>query len=179
MKFGIRDTVLMLAILALPVASYVAVFRPQNAEIDRALGEIKHKREMLDRLRAETARSDDLERANNEILSRITELESRLPSDKEVDSIIRQVSDLAVSAGMESPALASEKPVSAAMYKEQPLAMTSFGDFQGLYQFLQALERLPRITRIPDMVIKRARGQDGRIQTDFTLSIYFQDSKGS
>lgn len=179
MRFGIREIIMMLMILAVPVVSYLAVFKPQNAEIDKARAEIEHKRELLDRLRGETARTSDLERANAEILARINEIESRLPSGKEVDSIIRQVSDLAVSAGMESPALDSEKPVTAAMYKEQPLKMESTGGFAGLYQFLQAVERMPRITRLPDMEIKRARGADGLINTEFTLSIYFQDSEPS
>ena len=36
MRFGIREIIMMLMILAVPVVSYLAVFKPQNAETDTA-----------------------------------------------------------------------------------------------------------------------------------------------
>lgn len=174
MKFGLRELVLLAVLLAVPVASYFFVFQPQNASIHRAQSEIDHKEQLLDQLRLETARSDDLRRANEEIQTRIADIEARLPSNKEVDRIVRQVSEVAIRAGLEPPAMKNAKPVEAAMYWEQPLEMTSRGDFKGFYRFLIELERLPRITRIPDMQLKRRPGENGRMDIEFTLSIYFQ-----
>jgi hypothetical protein len=39
------------------------------------------------------------------------------------------------------------------------------------------VEQLPRITRVPDMKLKRADDADGSTKTVFTLSIYFQESR--
>ncbi|MEL7473922.1 MAG: type 4a pilus biogenesis protein PilO, partial [Planctomycetota bacterium] len=59
--------------------------------------------------------------------------------------------------------------------REQPLEIETSGEFEGFYQFLQSLERLPRVTRVPNMELKRDSRNDGELDVKFTLSIYFQD----
>ncbi len=179
MRFSTRELILFLAVLLVPIVSYFVIFKPQSANIDRAKAEIDHKRDMLNSLRRETARNEDLKDANQTIEERIDEMEALLPSDKEMDTVLRQVSSLAVDSGLSPPTLKSSKPVAAARFREQPLEMSTTGSFEGFYEFLLALERLPRITRIVDMVIKDS-GRDGvEIEAEFTLSIYFQTGEGS
>lgn len=177
MRFGIRELVLLAILVALPAASYMLVFQPQNAEISRARSEIDHKRQMLEQLQRETARNRDLQRANEEMEERVAEIEARLPSDREVDRIVRKVSDLAAGSGLEAPSLTSGRPLAAALYMEQPLEMRTVGDFDGFYEFLLRLEQLPRITRISDLKLRRDSQRDGQMNVDFTLSIYFQDEE--
>ncbi|MEQ8770124.1 MAG: type 4a pilus biogenesis protein PilO [Phycisphaerales bacterium] len=175
MRFGVRELVMFLAVLLLPVGAYFVAFRPQNVQIEKDREELAHRRELLAKLRAETARNDDLERANAEIAGQIEKIESRLPTSKGVDQIVRQVSSLAVEAGLAPPSLKSMKPVAAARYREQPLELTTNGTFEGYYTFLQSLERLPRITRIVDLKMEEAK--DGGIEFAFTLSIYFREDE--
>jgi type IV pilus assembly protein PilO len=173
MRIGLREVFLLAVLLALPLLSWWLVFRPQNAEITQAKREIEHKRLMLQKLQETTSRNQDLQRANEEIRRNIDAIEARLPSSKEVDQVVRQVSDLAVQSGLEPPAIESDKPVTAAMYMEQPLKMKINGNFNGFYEFLNRLQQLPRITRIPDMKIVRSTEKDGHMKAEFTLSIYF------
>ena len=173
MRIGLRETFLLAVLLALPLLSWWLVFRPQNIEIAQAKDEIEHKRQMLQKLQETTARNQDLQRANDEIRKNIEAIEARLPSSKEVDQVVRQVSDLCVQSGLESPSIESDKPVAAAMYMEQPLKMKISGNFNGFYDFLIKLQQLPRITRIPDMKILRSPDKDGHMKAEFTLSIYF------
>jgi Tfp pilus assembly protein PilO len=162
MNFGLREVIIFLVVLAMPVGAYFAIFKPQNEKIEDKKAQIIHKEQMLTLLREETSRNEDLQRANEEIAERIEEIESRLPTGKEVDQIVRQVSS----------------PIAAARYFEQPLEMTTKGSFKGYYEFLASLERMPRITRIVDMKVVRAR-EDAEIEVDFTLSIYFRADEGS
>jgi Tfp pilus assembly protein PilO len=175
MRFGLRELIMLLVLVAVPVSSYWLVFRPQNHQITLARGEVQHKQSLLEQLRQETARNADLERANAEMKANIAVIEARLPSNKEVDSIVRQVTDLAVQCGLDAPAIKSGKPVKAALYMEQPLEMKTSGDFNGFYQFMTKLEQLPRITRVPDMKLSRSDKTNGVMTAEFTLSIYFQD----
>lgn len=175
MKFGLREIFLLLVLLAMPVSSYWLVFRPQNAEITRVKQEIEHKKSLLEKLKEQTSRANDLQRLNGEYKTRIDEIEARLPTNKEVDGIVRQVSDLAVEAGLEPPSMKSLKPVKAALYMEQPLEIELRGDFVGFHQFLVKLEQLPRITRVPDIRLERDDKENGHMKAAFTLSIYFQD----
>jgi Tfp pilus assembly protein PilO len=177
MKLGSKEFALLLLLVAVPVSSWWLVFRPQNNQIMLAKQDLLHKQDMLAKLREETARNEDLARVNEQLKVNIAAIEERLPTNKEVDSIVRQVSDLAVQCGLESPQLKSAKPVKAALYMEQPLELETTGDFKGFYQFMLRLEQLQRITRVPDMKLKRHDKENGRLQANFTLSIYFQDEK--
>lgn len=178
MRFGFREFLLLMILMAVPVSSWWLVFRPQNREIGLARQEIGHKRAMLTKLREETARSVDLQKANERMREGISDIEARLPNNKEIDSVVRQVSNIAVESGLGAPALKSEKPLSAALYWEQPLQIKMTGDFKGFYDFLLRLEQMPRITRVPDLKLLRSDKEDGHLVSEFTLSIYFQDDAG-
>jgi Tfp pilus assembly protein PilO len=180
MKFGLRELLLILILLGVPVASFFLVFRPQNADITAARSEIAHKKSVLDKLREETSRSADLQKTNLEIADRIQKIESRLPSKKEVEAVVRQVSDLAVAAGLDPPQMKTLKSIKAATYMEQPLELSTEGEFGGFYEFVLKLEQLTRITRMTDLKLaksasKNPEDEQGKMQATFTLSIYFQD----
>ncbi len=174
MQFGIREIVLFLTVLLLPIVSYLVVFRPQSANITNAQAEIAHKQETLQKLRLETARNKDLQLINQQINTRIYTMESMLPSDKEVDQIVRKVSALAIESGLTSPTLKSSKPLAAAQFREQPLEMSIEGTWAGFYQFLLKIEQMPRITRIIDLKVEDTSSDETEIKASFTLSIFFR-----
>lgn len=177
MRFGVREIVLLVALMALPLSSYWLVFAPQNRDIAAAKAELDEKRILLDKLAAATQHNESIEAANQEIIEAIGSIESRLPSDKEIAGVVRQVSDLAVRAGLEQPAMTAGDPSPApggGGYLQQPINLALEGDFVGFYKFLLELEKLPRITRVPSMDIKRSRKTDGHMEADMTLTIYFE-----
>ena len=94
MKFGIREIVFVIVLLAMPISSYWFVFRPQNDEIEAARKEISHKEATLNQLAIATAQIDNLQRENEELQAAIANAESRLPNTKEVEVILEQVADL-------------------------------------------------------------------------------------
>lgn len=177
MRTGFQGLAIVGIVIGMPVASYFLVFKPQNREIDRARSDLQHKDALLIKLREETARNADLARANEDIQRSVKMIEARLPSTKEVDAVIRQVSDLALAAGLKAPSVKSARPVPAALYMEQPLEMEVAGDFVGFFSFLAAVEKLPRIMRIHDLQITGLLKDDAELAAKFTLSIYFQDEK--
>ncbi|MCC6429116.1 MAG: type 4a pilus biogenesis protein PilO [Phycisphaerales bacterium] len=176
MRMGAREGLIGIVLLAVPLSSWWMVFRPQNLAIEAAKRDVAHKRDLLEKLKQYTSKNQDLVTANEEMKQRIQTIEDRLPSDKEVDSIVRQVSDVAVSCQLGAPTVANVKPRQEAMYMEQPLDMTLSGHWTGFYDFLSRVEQLPRITRISNMILKRDDKGDGDMKAEFTLSIYYQQS---
>lgn len=171
---GMRKWLYIVALVGVPLASFFLVFQPQNREIERAKTEIQLKRTMLDKVREETARSADLKRSNEKIGEAIKSIEARLPSDKEMDLVLRDVAEIAGRCGMKLPVFKrGEKPLPAGQALEQPLEVQLTGDFDGFYKFLLELENLPRIVRIPDLKLSRADEGDGLMQADLTLSVYY------
>ncbi|MGH7291569.1 MAG: type 4a pilus biogenesis protein PilO [Myxococcota bacterium] len=172
-------------LLALPVCSYFVVFRPVNTKIAQGKKEIEHKHALLSKLREATAQTADLQRANDQIRESIDSLQAKLPSSKEMDNVLRQVSGIAAKNGLKIPTFKkNDKTAPAGMAMEQPLDIEITGDFDGFYKFLLDIEQLPRITRFTDLEIVRSdksgaqNTADGDMKSKFVLSVYYE-SDGS
>jgi len=173
-NFGIRELIFVGVLLAMPISSYWFVFKPRNEQISQARKEIEHKELLLEKLREATSQSEGLARENAEIMREIELVQSRLPSDKEVDVILRQVAELATQNNLKLDRVRAGRAITATSYMEQPLEMLITGNFDDYYNFMLELEQLKRITRLPQMKLKAAREQNGQMQAEFTLSIYFE-----
>jgi len=178
MKMAVR-ALLILTILVTPLAAWWFAFVPENQYIEAMTKDVEHKKMMLEKLRAETTKNADIHRTNEELRKSVAMIEQRLPSNKEVDAIVRQVSELAISSGLGAPGIKSSKPFKSALYMEQPLEMDVIGDFAGFFNFILEVEKLPRITRIHDLKIQSLLKGDAELRAQFTLSIYFQDDSTS
>jgi len=182
MRFGIRELIFFVVLLAVPVVSFLYVFTPRNDEISEALQEIDVKQARLDKLEQVTSRIDDIGLAIEQGRESIALIEAKLPSEQDVEGILEQVWTIAQDNRLVVKGVKSEKPVPAALYRELPLQMTMEGDFDGFYQFLLQLENLPRITRIHEMELKRIDTRNtssqelppGSMRAEFDLSIYFE-----
>lgn len=180
MHLGIKQLAFMSVLVGVPVAAYFFVFTPQNQGIQKAKKEIELKQAMLKKLREATAQTADLRKANEQIQQSISAMQQRLPSDKELDMVLRDVAQIASTCGLAMPQFRKqEKSLSAGLAQEQSLSVQLKGDFDGVYRFFQELERLQRITRVTDMKFTRTADKsgedDGTVQVDLAISIYFQD----
>jgi type IV pilus assembly protein PilO len=183
MHFGIRELIFFAVLLAVPIASYVYVFQPRNEDIAQAQSEIAIKQSRLDRLAEVLSRIDNIGEAIDSGREAIEVIEAKLPTEQDVESILEQVWQIARRHQLTVRSVKGEKSVPAAMYMELPLRVAMEGHFDGFYQFLLELEKLPRITRIHQMEMKRSESKPGPNQpqlppgfmrTEFILSIYFE-----
>lgn len=170
-----RQFLFSAVLLALPVCSYYAVFQPVNGKIEQGKKEIEHKQALLTKLREATSQTADLQRANDEIRQSIDSLQAKLPSSKEMDNVLRQVSSIAAKNGLKVPTFKkNDKTAPAGPAMEQPLDIEITGDFDGFYKFLLDLEQLPRITRLTDLEVVRSDKVDGELKTKLVLSVYYE-----
>ncbi|MCK4874010.1 MAG: type 4a pilus biogenesis protein PilO [Phycisphaerales bacterium] len=174
MRFGLREIVFFLVLLAVPAASFWFVFRPRNAEIQQAREEIREKQALLDELRDATSQTADLERANREIAQAIEVIEDKLPSHNEVEVILQDVWNVAKQCNLEPISVHTSDPKPIALAMELPLEMKIIGDFDGFYRFLLLVEQMPRITKMPQLEMKRTSQVNGFMEAKFTLSICFE-----
>lgn len=184
MRFGFREIMFFLVLLAVPVASFFYVFKPRNDEIRQARTEIEAKQAMLNRLSEAVAKIPDIGYEIEVQKEKIAVIEAKLPSAQDVEGILGQVTDLARKNRLLAKSVKSEKPVPAAAYMELPLKILMEGEFDGFYQFLLELENLQRITRVHQIKLERVSGKNpedlppGSMKADFTLSIYFESQRG-
>lgn len=186
MRFGLREFIFFVVLLAVPVASFFYLFKPRNDEIRQANAEIQSKQGKLDRLAAAAAKIDDMQLAIEQGRQSIQLIEAKLPNEQGVDGILEQVWQIAKRNKLAVKSVKSQPPVPTARYMELPLKVIMEGEFDGFYQFLLELETLPRITRMHQVKLtrvtgKNAAGEDyapGWMKADFTLSIYFEPQNG-
>jgi type IV pilus assembly protein PilO len=173
MKLKPRDMVLVGVLLALLAASYVFVFQKINARRQKLLAETHQEEQTLTNVRQATAGIDDLNRKIGQMQKAITFFQSRLPAEREVDRILKEVWQMAGANDLQTQTVKTLTSEYNADYSEQPIQMSLSGNFDGFYSFLQQLERLDRITRVTQMKLQRINGENGQMQAEMTLSIFF------
>ncbi len=173
MRFGLRELLFLLVLLGLPGAAWWFVFRPVNNEIQQVHAENVNKEAKLQKLRL-NQHIDDVGKEIAKLNDAIALYEAKLPAEKEVEVILKEVWELATRRGLLPKSVRTEKPVPGSLYTELPIKMEILGDFDGFYAFLLDVERLSRITRVPDMKLKRSKDEEGHMIATFTLTIFFE-----
>lgn len=173
MRLGLREIIFVAVLLGLPVAAFTFVFQPINEQVEQVRTDNQAKQAKLERL--EVARQlDDVSAEIARLSEAIEVFEAKLPAEKEVEVILREVWQTATSRGLRPRSVRTDKPVDEAMYSELPIRMEILGDFDAFYGFVLDLERLSRITRIKDMKLEQMSDYPGHVKAAFTLTIYFE-----
>lgn len=174
MRFGLRELIFLAVLLAMPVAAYIFVFQPRNAQIAEAMEEIERKRSKLHQLEAATQSLESLSVEIEKLSDAIEMFERKLPAQQEVDVILKDVWELAATQNLAPKRIRTDQITATAQYAELPITMEIHGDFNGFYEFLLELEKLPRITRLPSMTLEKMRDQEGAMKANIVLNIFFE-----
>lgn len=174
MRFGLRELIFVVAMVGLLACSYLLVFQKANQKRLAMKTEIENRQRALANLRQATAGIDDMGVKIDELQKAIEFFESKLPQEKEVDKILKEVWQMAEANSLQTKTVKTLKAERAAGYSEQPIQMTLSGDFNGFYSFLLQLEKLPRITRITNMNLQKIDQREGEMSANITLSIFFE-----
>lgn len=174
MKFGAREIVFCTLMIALLLGSWWFVFKRANDRRDYLRAEIARKETDLDNLRKSTAGIEDLGKKIVELQKAIAFFESKLPKEKEMDTVVNDVWRMAQANSLDCKTIKPLKQERQASYSEQPIELVMSGDFQGFYSFLLQLEKLSRITRVHQMNLQKITSSDGQMTAKVTLSVFFE-----
>ncbi len=178
MKFGIRQIIFLVVMLALLGSTNYFVFSKSNQRKAERLADMRTKQNALNTLQQATAGISDLNRKIDELQKAITFFEGKLPQEKEIDTILKEVWQMAQANSLQTKTIKTLKSERGPNYSEQPIQMSLSGDFNGFYAFLLQLEKLPRITRVTQMNLTKINDRDGEMQAQMTLSIFFEPDSG-
>jgi type IV pilus assembly protein PilO len=126
---------------------------PKQKEIKELNAKIDTQNNEIATSQAKVAKLDFLKQENSRLINRINELKEQLPEEKEISSLLKQVSDLGIASGLSikswRPAAKTTHP-SGIVY-EIPVSVDVEGTYHNLGHFLSSLTRLNRIVNISDM----------------------------
>jgi len=93
-----------------------------------------------------------------DIEHKLAEYNSRLPREKNIDDILRQIHGAAARAGMAITLIEPYEMQHEEMVSRLPFKIACSGSFAGSFAFFGALERLPRILRFNRVIIRKQEG---------------------
>ena len=176
MKFGLREIIFLNLMLGLVAASWWFGFNKVTERKDQLRADMAVKQRELADLQEATADVADLERQIEDLQRAIDFFEGKLPREKEVNDLLREVSRAAESSQLEIRKFEPVKTIRGSHYSELPVRIQLAGEFEGFYAYILALEKLARITRVTDMTLKKMQDRNGSMEAEMTISIFFEPS---
>jgi len=159
--------VLIALVFFLVISPKMKQIKVLEAKIDKQNNEIAASQ-------AKAAKLEMLKMENARLVARINELKEQLPEEKEISSLLKQVSDLGIAAGLEikpwKPSPKVTHPIG--IVYEIPDSVDVLGTYHNLGYFLSSLTRLNRIVNIKDMKL----GSPKKERNESMLQISFKAS---
>ncbi len=152
------------------------VIKPKMEQIKKLEKQIDTQNNEIAVSQAKAAKLEVLKMENERLIARINELKEQLPEEKEISNLLKQVSDMGTSAGLEikswKPAPKTTHP-SGIVY-EIPVAVDVIGTYHNLGYFLSSLTKLNRIVNINDMKLGGPKKEKGEtiLQVSFKASTF-------
>lgn len=174
MKFGLREIIFVNLMLALLAASWWFGFKKVAERKDQLRAEMTVKQAELVDLEEATADVADLQKQIEDLQKAIDFFEGKLPREKEVNDLLREVSKAAEGSQLEIRQFEPVLTVRGSHYSELPVRIVLAGDFEGFYSYMLELEKLARITRVTDMKMKKMQERNGAMEAEMTLCIFFE-----
>ena len=103
---------------------------------------------------------------------RLQAAKERLPSEKEMPGLYRQLSDLASQSGLQLAAFSPKPPADREDVAAVPIAMTAEGNYHQLGSFFARVSRLPRIVDLGDFRLVGIERPTGSVRAELTLETF-------
>lgn len=156
-------TGLLVVILVVPF--YVFVVAPQRQQIAQTSAHITLlQQEVRENNRIARSRGELL-RKNSELQKQLEELKGQLPTDKEVESLLRAMANFAQQLGLDVRLWKRGKNVydESGLYQRIPVDVELVGGYHHVGYFFDRISKLERIVNIDDIDIQMAKKDGGRV----------------
>ncbi len=158
------------------IAGMVLLISPIQKDIKKLDAQIDQQNNKIATDQAKAARLETLKQENEKLLIRLNELKEQLPEEKEISSLLKQISDLSIAAGLEIKSWrpGAKKMHSSGIVSETPVAVAVSGTYHEFAAFLSSLTRLNRIVNIIDIKMASPQVAKGRaiLQISFTATTF-------
>jgi len=99
----------------------------------------------------------------------------KLPRQPELGQFIKDITAVSQQTALRSFVVQPLGYKRADAVMELPICMTFEGDFASAAQFLRQVEEFKRLTRVRRLNVRAKDGNDGTVQVELTLNIYFSE----
>ncbi len=158
------------------IVGFMFFISPKQKEIKTLDAKIDEQNNKIATGQAKGAKLEILMRENEALVKRLDELKEQLPEEKEISSLLKQVSDLSTAAGLDikswKPGQKKNHP--SGIVAEIPVSVSVIGTYHDFANFLSSLTKLNRIVNVSNIQMGSAQMKQGKavLQINFTASTF-------
>lgn len=171
-----KGVVAVLPAIILSVVVVMLFVMPKQKQIKALDAKIDEQNNKIAASQAKAAKLDVLIKENEKLVRRLGELRQYLPEEKEISTLLKEISDRAIDAGlvMQSWKPGQKTTHSSGIVYEIPVSVIVRGTYHDLGKFLSSLTKLNRIVNIGNIAIGSAKMTTGGavLNISFTASTF-------
>lgn len=156
-------------LLISPLETKVAQLRTQEASLQRELVQNRAIAADLARFRKEVM----------ELEARINAVKERLPTERELPTLYRTLSDAGTEAGLAVSLFQPREAQIKDYYAEIPIVVNAEGSYHRFGEFLERVARLARVVTVREMKLSRGTRPGSPVRMELTLATYQYRPVGS
>jgi type IV pilus assembly protein PilO len=151
---------------------YFFLISGARAERDTLLEENEVRRAEVIKAKADEANLRPFRALAEALRKRLDTAKERLPSEREIPQVYRQVSDLATQSGLGVSLFQPGKAEDRDVLSEVPIAVTAECTYHQLGAFLERVGKMPRIVSLGDFRVIGIDRATGTLRAEMTLATY-------
>ncbi|VAX30605.1 hypothetical protein MNBD_NITROSPIRAE02-625 [hydrothermal vent metagenome] len=157
--------------LLIIVLFFFVYYKPRTAEIKLLEKNIAKQEQEIGKAEAKLRKLPEIKARYEVLVKELDELKRQLPEEKEVTTLLKQVSDLGIKAGLQIKLWKPSKKkthLSGVVY-EIPVKVEMVGSYHRLGYFFSSLTRLSRIVNVTNLKLSNAKPEtrEAKLQISF------------
>ncbi len=158
---GSRNVILLgaLGLVLLVVAFYFLLLGPLLESLGQQADARDERQATLAELQAEVARLEEVRQNSPELQRQLLELNKRIPTQPEVETLVVQIEDIAQTAGVTQTQIVRGDPIppeGGGDFTVQPITMSFEGTYEELLEFLRLADDLVRLMTVNNVAYEVA-----------------------
>jgi Tfp pilus assembly protein PilO len=151
---------------------YFGVYRPQEMQSQELTRKITAAQTNLTSDRTKT---DRLPRVTSELMELKARLAGfkKLPPNPQYGQFLRDIYSAGKEASLQKLVVTPGLAHRAELFWEQPISLTYQGNFSGVWNFIQRVENMQRLTRVRDVTIRVLNARQGMVSVSMSVNIYY------
>lgn len=176
-----RQKLILLVLLLIVVnfGFYKYLYTGRAGEMKALSADVVRLQQSINTKKALVSDMEKIKRERAELQEKYTKILDRLPEEKEIPRLLRQVATVASRSGLEVVIFKQKNPLDQELYREIPVEVSINGAYQSLWGFLNQLSQIPRIVNVGELHAKAVENPDGRnaITASLVATVFQSHSK--
>ncbi len=170
----VRITIIVVLCIALLIAGYFFDTTTQISELDKVTAEEKQLRMVFAGKQAKAANLEAYKQQLEEMRTSFGTLLRQLPNETEIETLLTDISQTGISAGLEIDYFKPEGLRPKEFYSEYPIKLKVTGHYHEFAEFISGVAALPRIVTVQDISISPSNPKGGTKLTMELTAITYQ-----